>query len=72
MLEVQCSAFEYAGCIWIVVVIVVPTVTAIADSNNIEKTRIFFISIYEDTRYLCLHNHHYANYLLKSGASSAF
>jgi hypothetical protein len=25
---IQCEACEYAGCIWIVVVIVVPTVTA--------------------------------------------
>ena len=40
-LLVQCRVCEYAGCIWIVVVIVVPMVTAIADSNNIEKTRIF-------------------------------
>ena len=51
-LLVQCRVCEYAGCIWIVVVIVVPIVTAIADSNNIEKTRIFFISNYRDIRYL--------------------
>jgi hypothetical protein len=48
----QCRVCEYAGCIWIVVVIVVPIVTAIADSSNIEKTRIFFISNYKDMRYL--------------------
>ena len=42
-LLVQCRLCEYAGCIWIVVVIVVPIVTAIADSSNIEKTMIFFI-----------------------------
>jgi hypothetical protein len=47
----QCRVCEYAGCIWIVV-IVGPIVTAIADSNNIEKTRIFFISNYRDIRYL--------------------
>ena len=38
---IQCEACEYAGCIWIVVVIVVPIVTAMADSSNVEKTRIF-------------------------------
>jgi hypothetical protein len=38
----HCVACEYAGCIWIVVVIVVPTVTAIADSSNIEKNNDFF------------------------------
>jgi hypothetical protein len=48
----QCRVCEYAGCIWIVVVIVIPIVNAIADSNNIEKTRIFFISNYRDIRYL--------------------
>jgi hypothetical protein len=50
----QCRVCEYAGCIWIVVdvVIVVPIVTTIADSSNIEKTRIFFISNYRDIRYL--------------------
>jgi hypothetical protein len=37
----QWEACEDAGCIWIVVVIVVPVVTAIADSSNIEKTMIF-------------------------------
>jgi hypothetical protein len=37
----QCEACEYAGCIWVVVVIVVATVTAIADSSNIDKTMIF-------------------------------
>jgi hypothetical protein len=42
-LLVQCRLCEYAGCIWIVVVIVVPIVTAIADSSNIEKTMIVFI-----------------------------
>jgi hypothetical protein len=49
----QCRVCEYAGCIWIVVVVVViPIVNAIADSNNIEKMRIFFISNYRDIRYL--------------------
>lgn len=49
----QCRVCEYAGCIWIVVVVVViPIVNAIADSNNIEKIRIFFISNYRDIRYL--------------------
>jgi hypothetical protein len=48
----QCVACEYAGCICIVVVIVVPTVTAIADSSNIEKTRIFFISNYKDIPFI--------------------
>jgi len=31
----QCRVCEYAGCICIVVVIVVPIVTAIADSSSI-------------------------------------
>ena len=48
----QCRVCEYAGGICIVVVIVVPIVTAIADSSNIEKTRIFFISNYRNIRYL--------------------
>ena len=48
----QCRVCEYAGCIWIVVVIVVPIVTAIADSNNIEKTKVFLISNYKVVRYL--------------------
>jgi hypothetical protein len=48
----QCRVCEYAGCIWIVaVVIVVPIVTAIADSSNVEKTIIFFISNYKVVRY---------------------
>jgi hypothetical protein len=50
----QCEACEYAGCIWIVVVIVVPAVTAIADSSNIEKTMIFSFSQCMDLRYLSL------------------
>jgi hypothetical protein len=47
----QCEACEYAGCIWIVVVIVVPVVTAIADSSNIEKTMILLISNHKDRKY---------------------
>jgi hypothetical protein len=49
---IQCVACEYAGCICIVVVTVVPTVTAIADSSNIEKIMTFFISNYKDLSYL--------------------
>jgi hypothetical protein len=42
-LLVQCRVCEYAGCIWIVVVIVVSIVTAIADSSSTDKTIIVFI-----------------------------
>jgi MFS-type transporter involved in bile tolerance (Atg22 family) len=39
----QCRVCEYAGCIWIVVVvvIVIPIVNAIADSNNKRKQGFF-------------------------------
>ena len=55
----QCEACEYAGCIWIVVVIVVPMFAAMTDSSSTDKTLIFIIQmdgyeIFKFHRYLTL------------------
>jgi hypothetical protein len=47
----QCEGCEYAGCIWIAVVIVVPMVATAADSSSTEKTMILLISNYKDRKY---------------------